>query len=92
MKEFSPKCHVISINLCNPYKLVTVTLVKGLSCFHTRIGFVFSRYLLDADWSVCAGNWMWVSSSAFENVLDCTHCICPTRYAQRLDSEGKYIK
>ncbi|CAL8074616.1 unnamed protein product [Orchesella dallaii] len=52
----------------------------------------FLKYLLDADWSVCAGNWLWVSSSAFENVLDCTLCICPTRYAQRLDPEATFIK
>ncbi|WAQ94843.1 CRY1-like protein, partial [Mya arenaria] len=30
---------------------------------------VFDKYLLDADWSVCAGNWMWMSSSAFEKIL-----------------------
>jgi hypothetical protein len=35
---------------------------------------------------------MWVSSSAFENILDCTHCICPTNYAQRLDPHGTFIK
>ena len=29
---------------------------------------MFLHYLLDADWAVCAGNWMWVSSSAFEQV------------------------
>ena len=29
---------------------------------------LFLHYLLDADWAVCAGNWMWVSSSAFEQV------------------------
>lgn len=29
---------------------------------------VFLKNLLDADWSVCAGNWMWISSSAFEQV------------------------
>ena len=30
---------------------------------------LFFKYLLDADWSVCAGNWMWISSSAFEQVI-----------------------
>ncbi len=28
----------------------------------------FLQYLIDADWAVCAGNWMWISSSAFEEV------------------------
>ena len=26
-------------------------------------------YLTDADWAICAGNWMWISSSAFEGCL-----------------------
>lgn len=51
----------------------------------------FLKYLLDADWSVCAGNWMWVSSSAFEKLLDSTKCsIVP--FGQRLDPDGCYIK
>lgn len=51
----------------------------------------FLKYLLDADWSVCAGNWMWVSSSAFEKLLDSSKCsIIPL--AQRLDPHGDYIK
>ena len=31
---------------------------------------MFLRYLIDADWAICAGNWMWVSSSAFEKSLN----------------------
>ena len=31
---------------------------------------LFLEFLLDADWSVCAGNWMWISSSAFEEVKE----------------------
>uniref|UniRef100_A0A182Z9F6 Cryptochrome-1 n=1 Tax=Biomphalaria glabrata TaxID=6526 RepID=A0A182Z9F6_BIOGL len=58
--------------------------VKGLQ--------VFDRYLLDADWSVCAGNWMWVSSSAFEKVLQCPKCICPVRYGRRMDPKGEYVR
>ncbi|XP_063234369.1 cryptochrome-1 [Bacillus rossius redtenbacheri] len=52
----------------------------------------FLKNLLDADWSVCAGNWMWVSSSAFEQLLDCSTCVCPVNYGRRLDPEGTYIK
>ncbi|CAH0392405.1 unnamed protein product [Bemisia tabaci] len=52
----------------------------------------FLRYLLDADWSVCAGNWMWVSSSAFEKLLDCNFCICPVNYGRRLDPYGEFVK
>jgi cryptochrome len=52
----------------------------------------FLEHLLDADWSVCAGNWMWVSSCAFEQLLDCSKCICPVNYGRRLDPWGEYIK
>ena len=52
----------------------------------------FLKYLLDADWSVCAGNWMWVSSSAFEKLLDSSKCTCPIALARRLDPNGEYIK
>lgn len=51
----------------------------------------FLKHLLDADWSVCAGNWMWVSSSAFEKLLDSSKCsIIP--FGQRLDPNCEYIK
>lgn len=52
----------------------------------------FLKYLLDADWSVCAGNWMWVSSSAFERLLDSSLVTCPVALAKRLDPDGIYIK
>ncbi|XP_073945628.1 circadian regulator cryptochrome isoform X2 [Choristoneura fumiferana] len=52
----------------------------------------FLKYLLDADWSVCAGNWMWVSSSAFEALLDSSECACPVRLGQRLDPSGEYVR
>ncbi|KAK3797588.1 hypothetical protein RRG08_054616 [Elysia crispata] len=73
----------------------------AVSCFLTRGDLwidwqkgleVFDRYLLDADWSVCAGSWMWVSSSAFEKVLQCPRCMCPVRYGRRMDPTGKYIR
>lgn len=74
---------------------------NAVACFLTRgdlwiswedgLNF-FLKYLLDADWSVCAGNWMWVSSSAFERLLDCSHCMCPVNYGRRLDPWGQYIK
>ncbi|CAG9133431.1 unnamed protein product [Plutella xylostella] len=52
----------------------------------------FLKYLLDADWSVCAGNWMWVSSSAFEALLDSGECADPVRLGQRLDPSGEYVR
>ncbi|XP_025837056.1 cryptochrome-1 [Agrilus planipennis] len=52
----------------------------------------FLKYLIDADWSVCAGNWMWVSSSAFEQLLDCSTCICPINFGKHFDPSGEFIK
>lgn len=48
--------------------------------------------MIDYDWSICAGNWMWVSSSAFEKALDCPKCFDPVRYGQRMDPNGEYIR
>lgn len=52
----------------------------------------FLQHLLDADLSVCAGNWMWVSSSAFEKLLDTSSCVCPVFMSKRFDPNGIYIK
>lgn len=51
----------------------------------------FLKYLIDADWSVNAGNWMWVSSSAFEKLLDSSR-FSITAMAFRLDPKGEYVK
>ena len=53
---------------------------------------MFLKYLLDADWSVCAGNWMWVSSSAFEDCLQCPMCFSPVTYGMKMDPSGAYIR
>ncbi|CAH1799144.1 unnamed protein product [Owenia fusiformis] len=71
------------------------------SCFLTRGDLwisweeglkVYLKYMLDADWSVCAGNWMWVSSSAFEKVLQCPSCLDPVKYGMRMDSKGEFVR
>ncbi|VVC31760.1 Rossmann-like alpha/beta/alpha sandwich fold,Cryptochrome/DNA photolyase class 1,DNA photolyase, N- [Cinara cedri] len=74
---------------------------NSLACFLTRgdlwISWTeglkhFLKYLIDADYSVCSGNWIWVSSSTFEQILDCPLCICPVSYGVRLDPSGEYIR
>lgn len=74
---------------------------NALACFLTRGDLwisweeglrFFLENLLDADWSVCAGNWMWVSSSAFEDVLSCTTCIDPGTFGRRADPWGDYVR
>lgn len=53
---------------------------------------LFLNYLIDGDWSVCAGNWMWVSSSAFEKSLNYSFSLDPTVYGRRVDPHGIFIK
>merc|ERR1711892_127339 len=53
---------------------------------------LFLNYLIDADWSVCAGNWMWVSSSAFEKSLNLSLSLDPSVYGCRVDPHGSYIR
>jgi len=49
-------------------------------------------HLVDCDWSVNAGNWLWVSSSAFERLLDCSTCIDSVSYGKRLEPSGDFIR
>uniref|UniRef100_A0A8C9VX93 Cryptochrome circadian regulator 4 n=1 Tax=Scleropages formosus TaxID=113540 RepID=A0A8C9VX93_SCLFO len=51
---------------------------------------VFEEYLLDADYSVNAGNWMWLSASAFFHQY--TRIFCPVRFGRRTDPDGQYIR
>ncbi|XP_066559437.1 cryptochrome circadian regulator 4 [Amia ocellicauda] len=51
---------------------------------------VFEEYLLDADYSVNAGNWMWLSASAFFHQY--TRIFCPVRFGRRTDPEGQYLR
>jgi len=52
----------------------------------------FLNYLIDADWAVCAGNWMWVSSSAFEKSLNTSFSLDPSIYGARVDPHGNFIR
>jgi len=52
----------------------------------------FIKYQIDGDWAVGIGNWMWVSSSAFEKALDCAKCMCPVNYGRRMDPHGNFVK
>lgn len=50
------------------------------------------EHLIDSDWSINAGNWMWISSSAFDRVLDSTQSIDPVLFGKRLEPSGEYIR
>lgn len=71
----------------------------AVACFLTRgdlwisweEGFkVFEEYLLDADWSLNAGNWMWLSASAYFNTY--FRVYSPIAFGKKTDPEGHYIK
>lgn len=51
---------------------------------------VFEELLLDADWSVNAGSWMWLSCSAFFQQF--FKCYCPVGFGRRTDPSGDYIR
>lgn len=51
---------------------------------------VFEELLLDADWSVNAGMWMWLSCSSFFQQF--FHCYCPVRFGRKADTNGDYIR
>ncbi|XP_050419661.1 cryptochrome-1-like isoform X2 [Adelges cooleyi] len=51
---------------------------------------VFEELLLDADWSVNAGSWMWYSCSSF--FQEFIHCYCPVRFGRKADPNGDYIR
>lgn len=51
---------------------------------------VFEELCLDADWSINAGMWMWLSSSSFFQQF--LHCYCPVRFGRKADPNGDYIR
>ena len=52
----------------------------------------FFNQLVDSDWAVNAGNWMWFSSVAFDRLLDCSYRIDPVSYSKQLEPSGNYIR
>jgi cryptochrome len=51
---------------------------------------VFDELLLDADWSINTGNWMWLSCSAY--FYQYFRCYSPVAFGKKTDPEGLYIK
>lgn len=50
----------------------------------------FDELLIDADWSVNAGSWMWLSCSSFFQQF--FHSYCPVGFGRRTDPNGDYIR
>lgn len=51
---------------------------------------VFEEHLLDADWSLNAGNWMWLSASAYFHQY--YRVYSPIAFGKKTDPDGLYIK
>uniref|UniRef100_A0A8D0G0U5 Photolyase/cryptochrome alpha/beta domain-containing protein n=1 Tax=Sphenodon punctatus TaxID=8508 RepID=A0A8D0G0U5_SPHPU len=51
---------------------------------------VFEELLLDADWSLNAGNWQWLSASAFFHQF--FRVYSPVAFGKKTDKSGEYIK
>lgn len=51
---------------------------------------VFEELLLDADWALNAGNWMWLSASAFFHQY--FRVYSPVAFGKKTDPEGQFIK
>ncbi|XP_033101802.1 cryptochrome-1-like [Anneissia japonica] len=51
---------------------------------------VFEELLLDADWSINAGNWIWLSCSSFFQQF--FHVYCPVTFGKRTDPSGDYVR
>ena len=51
---------------------------------------MFEEYLLDQDWSLNAGNWMWLSASAFFHQY--YRVYSPVAFGKKTDKNGDYIR
>ncbi|ALC40305.1 phr6-4 [Drosophila busckii] len=51
---------------------------------------VFEQLLLDQDWALNAGNWMWLSASAFFHQY--FRVYSPVAFGKKTDSTGAYIR
>nr|CAD7196227.1 unnamed protein product [Timema douglasi] len=63
-------------------------LARGALQIGPRI--VFEELLLDADWALNAGNWMWLSASAFFHQF--FRVYSPVAFGKKTDKFGDYIK
>ena len=51
---------------------------------------IFNSLMLDADWAINNGNWLWMSASRF--YYRYFHCYSPVAYARKRDPTGAYIR
>nr|CCA14862.1 cryptochrome putative [Albugo laibachii Nc14] len=59
-----------------------ISWVRGLEVFQER--------LIDHDWSINCGNWLWLSASAFFTAY--FRVYSPSTFGKKWDAEGKFIR
>lgn len=69
------------------YNMAYVTFIVLNSLFPPQI---FEKYMLDAEWSINAGSWMWLSCSAF--FAKHPQWTCPVGLGKHLDPQGNYVR
>lgn len=62
-----------------------ILIVQNFYCLK-----IFEKYQLDAEWSLNAGCWMWLSCSAF--FAKHPQWMCPVGLGKHLDPDGKYVR
>jgi cryptochrome len=71
----------------------------AVACFLTRgdlyqsweVGAkIFDKHLLDSDWALNCGNWMWLSASAYFHQF--FRVYSPVAFGKKTDKEGDYIR
>uniref|UniRef100_A0A1J3II97 (6-4)DNA photolyase n=7 Tax=Noccaea caerulescens TaxID=107243 RepID=A0A1J3II97_NOCCA len=70
---------------------VACFLTRGDLFIHWEQGRdVFERLLVDSDWAINNGNWMWLSCSSF--FYQYNRIYSPISFGKKYDPDGKYIK
>lgn len=71
--------------------MVACFLTRGDLYLHWELGqSVFDEYLIDRDYAINAGNWMWVSASAFFHQY--YRIYSPISFGKKTDPSGEYIR
>ncbi|CAN8259209.1 unnamed protein product [Cochlearia groenlandica] len=70
---------------------VACFLTRGDLFIHWEQGRdVFERLLIDSDWAINNGNWMWLSCSSF--FYQYNRIYSPISFGKKYDPDGKYIR
>ena len=77
---------------CNGSLIIeSIAFVRGHLWISWEEGMkIFDELLLDTDWSVNAGTWMWLSCSSFFQKFFPLYC--PVEFGRKADPGGDYIR